>query len=240
MLITKDNDYIEDRGDHYSIPILNVNDSLKIDLDKRLHVESSVFVAGDLDCGDIVVDGLIVVNGNVVASGVQAHEIYFMRNANISGNVLSRTNAQFGRTWIGGSMISNGNVLALSDLSIIGDLSVAVSIHAKGNLKAAANVSIGAMLDVSGEFVCKKEAKIAGSAITTYGKYSDGLFTIVVTDTVIIVGNSKGVADVYDDIDEKLNDLENGEFEHTERDASLYRIIDWVKKIPVEIRKEEQ
>lgn len=240
MILTKENDYIVDRDDHYSISILNINDSLQVELDKRLHVEGDAFIAGDLSCKDLVVDGTLVVNGNVSANSIQANEIYLMRNSSIEDNLVGRANIQIGRSIVKGSIISNGNLLAVSDITVLGNTSVAVTFIAKGKAKFSGSLAVGALLDAHYSFECNSEVKIAGILVTEYGRISDGKYVYVITDTIMSIGVSNGAADIFENINTKIEELTSGCIQPTDREKFILDNYKWIRNIASSIKKEEQ
>lgn len=240
MLIDKSNDYITDRGDHYSISILNVNDSLQIELDKRLHVDGDAFIAGDLSCQDLVVDGTIVVNGNVSANDIQANEIYLMKNSVIEGNLVGRSNIQLGRTIVRGSVVSNGNMLTISDIRVVGNTSVAVTLITKGNARFAGDLAVGALLDAHYLLVCKSDVQIAGTKVSKYGRISNGNYVYMITDSVLSIATSNGAADVFENIEDKFLEISKEENETPSKEKFLLDNFSWIRNIAKAIEKEEQ
>ncbi len=237
--LTKDNDYIVDRGDHYSIATLTVNDSIVIDLDKRLHVENNSYISGDLQCEDIVFDGNIVVAGNTIAKNIQANEMYLMQNSNIKENVLGRVNIQFGRAYIGGSLISNGTILSISDLTVIGNASAATNLVLKGNAKFASNVMAGAFIDAHAGLIIKGNSKMAGVEFGKYGRYTNGKHIFIATESVFAVVENSGVADIYENLDDKVLEIKNGDFEPSLKEKATLDVYSWIKNIAADIRREE-
>jgi len=239
MTLNKDSDYIEDRGDHYSISLLNINDSLTIDLDKRLHVETNVFIAGDLQCDEIIVGGSMIVNGNTIAKVIQANEVYLIRNVSVENSILGRANIQLGKSVISGTLISNGNLLATSDVRVKGNTSVALSMLVKGNALFNGKVSVGAVLDASYELFCNDEVRISGIPVTKYGRYSDGEYVFVVTDNMMSISVSSGLSEIYDNMAEKIEFVKNPDTDLTNKEKSLLKCVSWIENISEDIRKKE-
>ncbi len=238
IIIDEKNDYITDRGDYYSIGVINANDSVMIELDKRLHVDGEVFVVGDLTCGDIVSDKRIIVDGNTIANDIQASEIYLMRKSNIRGNMLASENIQLGKAHIAGSIISHNNIHSISELVVLGDISAAVTITAKSSIKVAGNIAVGAVLDAHSELVCKGNVKVAGVEVFTFGRYNNGNFTCILTDDVMSIFKSNGVAEVIENINERIDEVIKDDSDAYEKEKFLVEIKDWVKNIKADIRKE--
>jgi len=127
LIIDKENDYLVDRGDYYSISTINSNDSVIVELDKRLHVDSDIMVAGDLQCGDIVCDGVVTVSGNLLTKDIQADSIFLFGVARIEGNVVVNKNIQFGKANVTGTIISHGGLHSISELYVGRNVSVATT-----------------------------------------------------------------------------------------------------------------
>ena len=240
MTLKKDNQYLTEHDDHYSISVLNINDSLSIDLDKRLHVESDIFISGDLECSDISCTGNIIVNGDVIAKNITGEEIFLMRNSAISGNIHGKKNIQFGKAIVMGTVISNGNILAVSELKVHKDISAAVSLVCRSNAHFMGRVSAGAVLDVAYKLMCEDEIKIAGTKVNKYGRFSDSRNVFIVTDTVLLICVSSGLAEVYENIDTQLAYVHNLSAEPTDKEKSLIEYSPWIKNVAVDIYRGEQ
>lgn len=229
MKIDNTYDYIVDMGDHYSIAMLNINESLAIELDKRLHVGTTMFISGDLSSNvDIVVDGPIVANGAIAIKGIQASDIYFMRDATIDGNILSRSNIHIGRCNIKGDVVANNSIHFVSSAIIVGDISAAVNLVAKSSIKVSGNISTGGTLDAHSSIECNGGIRMAGKNVSKYCRYNNGRFTCVATDNVYSIFNDTLVAEVVEDIEDKAEDIMDLDREPTDREKFILSISSWI------------
>lgn len=239
MILTKNYDYIEDKGDHYLISSLVVNDDLEIDLDKRLHVSTNLFVAGRLSTGiTIVADGNIVIHGEAVAEGIQANIISIMGKVLIKNNVMAKGTIQIWSGTIGGSVISNEKITFIGNVVVSGDISGRDIIVAKSNLSVSGDLSAGSLLDVSGDFVCDGEARVLGKEIKSYGRLNGNEYTLIVADDILLMVKSNTVTTAIDSMDEYQNEISlKDKANISDKEYEFYSRRDWIRNIITPIRK---
>lgn len=237
LIINKDNGYIVDRGDFYSISTINSNDSVVVELDKRLHVDGSVSVAGDMQCEDIVVDGTLTVSGNFLSKNIQADSIFLFGVAKIEGNLLVNRNVQFGKAYITGTLISHGALHSISELVVDKNMSIATTAVLKSSIDVGGDIFIGGMFDAHSSILCGGKVKIAGVEVGTFGRYNNGEYVIVVTDKVLAVKRGTSSAEIIEDYDKHIQRMKNDEsYSFKERDDFVMSNKDIFDIISTEIR----
>ena len=240
MILTKNYDYIEDKGDHYLVASLIINDDLEIDLDKRLHVSSHVYVAGGMSASVIVADGNIVVHGKVVAEELQASKIVLLDQASVKNSVLAKESIQIGKGAIGGSVVSSGKIHFLGNTAIKGDISAKDVIVAKSGLSVEGNIASGSLLDVSGILLCSGEVKVLGSTSKTYGRLNGDNYTIIVMDNMMFMVKSSTVTHAIDSIDEYEKEVGGiKEIKIGSKEFEFNKRKDWIRNIANNIRRVE-
>jgi len=240
LTLNANNDYIEDKGDHYYISSLIVNDDLTIDLDKRLHVGENLFVAGSVIEGEVVVDGAVLIKGSASMTGIQGNSVT-IDTANIKGNIIANEFIQLGRASVQGSLISTGKIHLLSDVSVEENVSARDLLVAKANLYVGGSVAAGTMIDIHGRFLCDGEVRFVGKTIETYGRVSGDFYTMVVADDILLFIEKNIVTTIIESMDEYEAEID--QLEVVDEGSKAYEFKkrkDWIRLVPNPIRKRSE
>ena len=202
--------YITKHDDHYSIDLLNVNDSVTIELDMPLHVPGDMFVAGTVNTtSDISVAGPIRIQGHLWGHTVASKtKIVVVGVIGLQGSLRS-----------GGSIIAldsvnlGGNLLADKKISVCGNLTLAKSISAKeilivnGDIHCDENIAVGLVFAPEGIVVCGGEVKVAGMAVDKYAVVKNNNGTFILMGEMGWNKQGKLFSDVILNLDERVEAL---------------------------------
>ena len=179
--IADGNKFILDQGEFYSISSLIVNDDLKIDLTKPLHVSGNLFVAGTVYSNtDVSVDGAIIINGgfngDTLASigGIQIQALL-----NLNGSLRSNKTVTIGSGEVKGDIVINRNMFVTRGLNAHGDVAVGETIYLGGFSTFNKLLVAGLCIDAKDAFSCNGKVKLAGEIVETYAR-------ICVANSVVI------------------------------------------------------
>lgn len=183
--ISKDYIYLTEENDHYKASNLIVSDDVIIELDKRLHIEGDIFVAGGLTSNvEIDADGVIVISGTINAIGIQGSSIKMLGRINIAGDFLSRESCILGATNIEGTMISYGTLTLLSDCSIGEKAAFKGLIDSNYRLNVNGLLYIDGVLEAKGA-ISAKSCKVNNVDVSKYARFVSADYTVVMYDDMI-------------------------------------------------------
>ncbi len=180
--ISKTYPYLVEEDDYYRISSISTGDDVSIELDKRLHVENDIFIAGGLTSNvDLSAGRVVIVHGMVSIKGIQATALKMLNRVSIVGDLLSRESVILGAISVEGNMISFGNVKLVSVCNVTGKAAL------KGTIETNGTFAVDGLLYVDGVLNAKDTIsvgtfKVNGKKCTKYLRYVSNQYTMVMYD----------------------------------------------------------
>ena len=214
LTINENNAYITKEDDHYSIALLNVNDSVRIELDMPLKVLGDLSVAGSLDSNtDVTADGTIHVQGNVTGSTLASKtRMTIVGAVQLGGSIRSRGEIKlYGKSAIEGNLVADNSLRAFNKVSVGKNISVKELFFAHDEVYCSERISVGMMFMPEAKVHCDGEIKVAGEIINTYAVVKNATGTLVLMDDMAWVKKGDSISNPIVEVEKMVNEINQKE-----------------------------
>ena len=236
--ITKEYPLLNESDDFYFITSISVIGDLEIELDKRLHVTSSIVVAGNIKSNvEVIVNEAIVCDGDIELSGIQAGKAKMLGRIKCDGDFLSKESAILGPIFVSGDMMCYGKLITVSEVRVDGNLAIQGTAEFNYEVYVTGRLFVNGSLDPK-SIISASETKINGVETKTIGRFlTNSIYCVLFGDGILLYNQIIGWRS-YKNIDDAKNMLDKtDECSATEADmiSELLKTYDAIKDLQFKI-----
>ncbi len=198
MIIDNDYPMLMEYEDRYELAMLHAPENVEVMLDKKLVVNKSVRVFGDIDMHvDFECKGATNVGGRITAQNI------ILNSCRVTGKIISKKDTVITGTALVGPIISGENTM------LKGRIYSLSSIQSNGDLIINGELVVYENIDIGGDFIAEGSVEIHGTikssefainneSITRYSRFIKGGIVHIVYNNIVFKIEDEEMSEIDD------------------------------------------